>query len=256
MAEQGFSPLTVDLREQSAIVTGASRGIGQAIAWRLAANGAQVACVARDERRLSETVEKIRGDGGTAEPFACDVTQAEQVSNVVDHVTKNWGSIEILVNNAGITRDTLFARMKDEEFDEVVDTNLRGAFLFSRAVTRPMMRGRYGRIINISSIAGKVGNAGQANYSASKAGLIGLTMAVARELGGRDVTVNAIAPGLIESDMSAGLDEAVVAQVQQRIPLGRLGTPEEVAACALFLASRDAGYITGTVLTVDGGMTG
>ncbi len=249
-------PLTADLSGQVAIVTGASRGLGRAIAGRLAAAGARVACIARDENKLAETVAAIRSAGGTAEPYACSVTDGDQVASVVGGIAKEWGSLEIMVNNAGITRDTLFPRMKDEEWDDVINTNLRGAFLFTRAVTRPMLRARYGRVINISSVAGLVGNPGQANYSASKAGLIGMTRSVARELAGRNITVNSIAPGFIESDMSAALGEAVMDEAKKRIPAKRLGTPEEVAACALFLASRDASYVTGQVLVVDGGMTG
>lgn len=256
MTAEPQTPLTADLKGQVALVTGASRGLGKAIALRLAAAGGKVACVARDESKLEETVTAIREAGGDAEPFSCSVTDGEQVSAVVDKVVKEWGSLEIIVNNAGITRDTLFPRMADDEWDEVIDTNLRGAFLFTRAVTRTMLRARYGRIINVSSVAGLIGNPGQANYSASKAGLIGMTRSVARELAGRNITVNAIAPGFIESDMSAALGEMVIEEAKKRIPAKRLGTPEEVAACALFLASRDASYVTGQVLVVDGGMTG
>lgn len=256
MTAEPQTPLTADLKGQVALVTGASRGLGKAIALRLAAAGGKVACVARDESKLEETVTAIREAGGDAEPFSCSVTDGEQVLAVVDKVVKEWGSLEIIVNNAGITRDTLFPRMADDEWDEVIDTNLRGAFLFTRAVTRTMLRARYGRIINVSSVAGLIGNPGQANYSASKAGLIGMTRSVARELAGRNITVNAIAPGFIESDMSAALGEMVIEEAKKRIPAKRLGTPEEVAACALFLASRDASYVTGQVLVVDGGMTG
>lgn len=256
MSAESQTPLTADLSNQVALVTGASRGLGRAIAERMAAAGARVACIARDESKLAETVAAIREAGGAAEPFACSVTDSEQVNSVVDTIAKEWGSLEILVNNAGITRDTLFPRMKDEEWDEVINTNLRGAFLFARAVTRPMMRARYGRIINIASVAGLMGNPGQANYSASKAALIGMTRTVAKELASRKVTVNAIAPGFIESDMSAALGEMIIDEAKKRIPAKRLGTPEEVAACALFLASRDASYVTGQVLVVDGGMTG
>jgi len=256
MIAESYTPLAADLAGQVAIVTGASRGLGRAIALRLATAGARVACIARDESKLAETVAAIRDSGGTAEPHACDVTDAQQIASVVESIGKAWGSLEILVNNAGITRDTLFPRMKDEEWDDVINTNLRGAFLFTRAMTRPMLRARYGRVINISSVSGLVGNPGQANYSASKAGLIGMTRSVARELAGRKITVNAIAPGFIESDMSAALGEAVIDEVTKRIPAKRLGKAEEVAACALFLASRDASYVTGQVLVVDGGMTG
>ncbi len=256
MPAESYTPLAADLSDHVALVTGASRGLGQTIAIRLAAAGARVACIARDENKLAETVTAIRDAGGTAEPYACSVTDGEQVTAVIDAVIKAWGSLEIMVNNAGITRDTLFARMKDDEWDDVINTNLRGAFLFTRAVMRTMLKARYGRVINISSVAGLIGNPGQANYSASKAGLIGMTRSVARELGGRKITVNAVAPGFIESDMSAALGEAVIDEAKKRIPAKRLGTAEEVAACVLFLASRDASYVTGQVLVVDGGMTG
>ena len=174
----------------------------------------------------------------------------------MDQTAEQSGRIDILVNNAGITRDTLLPRMSDEEWDDVINTNLRSAFLWCRAVSRHMMRARYGRIINVSSVSGLIGNPGQTNYSASKAGLIGLTRSLSRELAGRNVTINAVAPGFIESDMTATLGEAIVAEAKKRIPAKRLGKPEEVAAAVLFLASPAAGYVTGHVLTVDGGMTG
>jgi 3-oxoacyl-[acyl-carrier protein] reductase len=190
-----------------------------------------------------------------AEAFACDVTNKESVEGVVEAVLAKWEKLHILVNNAGITRDTLTPRMSDEQWDEVLNTNLRGAFLFTRAVTRPMMSSRYGRIINMSSVSGLVGNPGQANYSASKAGLIGFSRSVSKELASRNVTVNCIAPGFIETEMTSVLGEALVEEVKKRVPAKRLGKVDDVAAAALFLASRDAGYITGQVLTVDGGMT-
>jgi 3-oxoacyl-[acyl-carrier protein] reductase len=254
MAENSKSGLQVDLAGQTAIVTGASRGIGRAIALALAGAGAQVACVARSADKLAETVAAIRAAGGTAEVFECDVTDGASVQNVVDKVVEKWGKLHILVNNAGITRDTLIPRMSDEDWDLVINTNLRGTFLFTRAVTRPMMQGRYGRIINIASISGLSGNAGQANYSASKAGVIGMTRTVAKELASRKITVNAIAPGFIETEMTDALGPVVLEEVKKRIPAKRVGRAEEIAYGALFLASEAASYITGQVLTIDGGL--
>lgn len=248
--------LQVDLAGQTALVTGASRGIGQAIAVALGRCGARVVCVARDEGKLEETAATIRQAGGAAEVRTCDVTQGQAVSALVEQVVEQFDRLQILVNNAGITRDTLIPRMSDDDFDEVIATNLRGAFLFTRAASRPMMQGRYGRIVNVSSVSGIVGNPGQANYAASKAGLIGMTKSVARELAGRNVTVNAIAPGFIESEMTQALGSLVVDEVKKRIPCKRLGTAEEIAQAVLFLASPAASYITGQVLVVDGGMTG
>ncbi len=250
-----MSSLSVDLNDQVALVTGASQGLGRAMAERLAAAGAKVACVARNEKKLADTVAVITQAGGTAEALACDVTDSESVNQVVDAVTEKWEQLDILVNNAGITRDTLIPRMGDEEWDAVIATNLRGTFLFTRAATRPMMQRRYGRIINISSVSGLKGNPGQANYSASKAGLIGFTQTVARELAKRKITVNAIAPGFIHTEMAESLGEVVLKEVEKRIPTKRLGQPDEVADLVLFLASDAAAYITGATLTIDGGMT-
>ena len=248
--------LQVDLSAKTAIVTGASQGLGKAVALVLAANGARVACVARSVDKLNETVQQIQDAGGQAEAFACDVTDRESVDELVDQVVEQWEKLDILVNNAGITRDTLLPRMSDEEWDTVIDTNLRGCFLFARAASRYMMRARYGRIINMSSVSGLIGNPGQTNYSASKAGLIGLTRSLSRELAGRKITINAVAPGFIESDMTAALGEMIIAEAKKRIPARRLGTAEDVAAAVLFLAGDAASYITGHVLTEDGGMTG
>ena len=194
--------------------------------------------------------------GGSAEAFTCDVKSRESVDQTVDRIADEWGRLDILINNAGVTRDTLLPRMADEEWDEVLNTNLRGAFLFSRAVSRHMLRARYGRIINITSVSGLIGNPGQTNYSASKAGLIGLSRSLSRELAGRKITVNAVAPGFIESEMTRILGPALLEEAEKRIPAKRLGTAEEVASAVLFLASPAASYITGTVLVVDGGMTG
>ncbi|MEX2140019.1 MAG: 3-oxoacyl-[acyl-carrier-protein] reductase [Pirellulales bacterium] len=247
--------LTVDLTGQVALVTGASRGLGRAIAIAIGRSGAKVACVARDATKLAETVSAIQQAGGTAEAFACDVTNSESVSQVVDQVTEKWAKLDILVNNAGITKDTLFPRMSDEQWDDVINTNLRGAFLFMRAVTRPMMQARYGRIINISSVSGLMGNPGQANYSASKAALIGMTRTVARELASRKITINCVAPGFIASEMTAALGPALDEEVKKRVPAKRLGTADEVADAVLFLAAPASGFITGQCLVVDGGLT-
>ncbi len=254
MPDPAPCPIHVDLKDRTAIVTGASRGIGRSIALALAGAGAKVACVARSVDKLTETAEAIRAAGGTAEVLACDVTSSESVEQVVAAVLEKWERLDILVNNAGITRDTLIPRMQDQDWDDVINTNLRGAFLFTRAATRTMMQRRYGRIINIASISGLMGNPGQANYSASKAGMIGMTRTVAKELAGRKLTVNAIAPGFIETEMTAALGEGLLDEVKKRIPAKRLGRPEEIAYAVLFLASDAASYITGQVLTVDGGL--
>jgi 3-oxoacyl-[acyl-carrier protein] reductase len=256
MSENIPAGLTADLSGHVAIVTGASRGLGKAMAETLGSAGARVACVARNEEKLANTVKTIVDNGGQATACPCDVTDRVKVDELVDHIADEWGRLDIVVNNAGITRDTLLPRMSDDEWDDVIHTNLRSAFLWCRAAARYMMRARYGRIINISSVSGLIGNPGQTNYSASKAGLIGLTRSLSRELAGRKVTINAVAPGFIESDMTATLGPAVVDEAKKRIPAKRLGTPAEVAAAILFLASPAASYITGQVITVDGGMTG
>jgi 3-oxoacyl-[acyl-carrier protein] reductase len=256
MTDQTARTLTADLSGQVAIVTGASRGLGKAIAIELARNGARIACVARDRAKLAETVAEIEQQGGAAAPFSCDVKDRPSVDKLVDEVVEHWGRLDILVNNAGVTRDTLLPRMSDEEWDDVLTTNLTGTFLFSRAASRHMMRARYGRIINMSSVSGVIGNPGQTNYSASKAGLIGFTRSLSRELAGRKVTINAVAPGFIESDMTKAMGDAVLGEVKKRIPAKRLGTAEDVAGAVLYLASPAASYVTGQVLVVDGGMTG
>jgi 3-oxoacyl-[acyl-carrier protein] reductase len=257
MSEAPQPTLNADLSGQVALVTGASRGLGKAVAIELARNGAKVACVARNAEKLAQTVEAITSAGGEAEAFSVDVKDRESVDKLVDGIADDWGRFDILVNNAGITRDTLMARMSDDEWDDVINTNLRGAFLFARAAARHMMRQRYGRIINMSSVSGIAGNAGQTNYSASKAGLIGMTRSLAREFGGkRPITVNAVAPGFIESEMTEMLGETMINQiVKERIPAKRIGKPEDIAAAVLFLASPAASYVTGHVLVVDGGMT-
>jgi 3-oxoacyl-[acyl-carrier protein] reductase len=255
MPESHSPRVTVDLSGQTALVTGGSRGIGRAIALALARCGAKVACVARSEEKLKETVDAIAAAGGTALALPCDVTKRESVDRVVDQVAEKWGKLDILVNCAGITRDTLLPRMEDEQWDEVIATNVRGTFLFTRAATAKMMSKRYGRVINVSSVSGIRGNKGQTNYSASKAAVIGFTRSVALEFAGRNITVNAVAPGFIETDMTAALGDVFKDEAKKRIPAKRIGQPDDVAECVIFLASPAAGYITGQVVTIDGGMS-
>jgi 3-oxoacyl-[acyl-carrier protein] reductase len=250
------TPIKVDLSGQVALVTGASQGIGRAIAGTLAANGASVGLVARSADKLKAVAEEITAAGGKAEVFPCDVSQPEAIEQVIADVMGKHERLDILVNNAGVTRDTLLPRMSDAEWDEVLATNLRAPFLFMRAASRPMMQQRYGRIINVASVSGLIGNPGQANYSASKAGLVGLTKTVAKELAGRKVTVNAVAPGFIASDMTDALGPALLDEVKKRVPAKRLGQAAEIAEAVLFLASPSSGYITAQTLVVDGGLIG
>jgi 3-oxoacyl-[acyl-carrier protein] reductase len=247
--------LSVDLTGQIAMVTGASQGLGKACAVRLAQCGAHVVCVARSAEKLTATVAEIEAAGGQGTAMPCDVGSRESVAELFAAFESQHSKLDILVNNAGITRDTLLPRMTDDQWDDVIQTNLTSCFLFCRAASRIMMSARYGRIINMSSVSGLIGNPGQTNYSASKAGMIGLTRSLARELGKRKVTVNAVAPGFIESDMTAALGDEVLKEVKKRIPANRLGQADDVASTVLFLASRAASYITGQVITVDGGMT-
>ncbi len=237
-----------------AIVTGGATGIGRAISLLLAARGAKVAIVNRRAELAAQLAAEITAGGGIAQACPADVSQAAQVDAVVDGVLTAWGQLDILVNNAGIRQDSLIMRMKPEAWDLVLDINLKGAFYFIKAASRPMMKARCGRIINIASIVGLTGNPGQANYAAAKAGLIGLTKAAARELASRNITVNAIAPGYVVTDMTGDLSEEQKKAFLAAIPLGRPGTPEDIARAVGFLASSDAGYITGQTLTVDGGM--
>jgi 3-oxoacyl-[acyl-carrier protein] reductase len=241
-----------ELDGKVALVTGGSRGIGLAISRSLADAGARVAVLARNGEAAAAAAAALPGDGHAG--FACDVGDAQDVGETLKKIEASVGSVEILVNNAGITRDNILMRMKDEEFDEVIATNLKGTFNFTRAVTRGMMKRREGVIINVSSVVGLMGNAGQANYAASKAGLIGLTKSVAKELASRGIRCNAIAPGFIRTDMTDALSESQVESLRQAIPLGALGESEDVAGVVRFLAGPGARYITGQVLAVDGGM--
>lgn len=244
-----------DASRKVALVTGASRGIGRAIAEGLAADGFDLALVyAGNEAAAAEAVSACEAAGATARSYRCDVSDPEAVKAAVDAVLADFGSVWALVNNAGVTRDGLLVRMSDEDFARVIDVNLKGAFHTTRALYRGFMRQRGGRIVNVASVVGIMGNAGQANYAASKAGLIGMTKSVAHELASRGVTANAIAPGFVETDMTAELPENVRASYEQQIPLGRLASAEEVAAVARFLVSDAAAYVTGEVIRVDGGM--
>jgi 3-oxoacyl-[acyl-carrier protein] reductase len=247
--------MQISLKDRIAVVTGGSRGIGRAIAMTLAAAGATVVVnYQRNAAAADETVAAITAADGAAISIQADVSVSADVERLFKTVIDQYGTVDILVNNAGITRDTLLLRMKEDDFDTVIDTNLRGVYLCTKAALRPMTRARSGRIINIASVVGLIGNAGQSNYAAAKAGIIGFTRAVAREMASRGITVNAVAPGYIETELTAGLGEQVRAAILEAIPLGRLGTPQDVANLVCFLASDAAAYITGQTLTVDGGM--
>lgn len=245
----------MSFENQVALVTGGSRGIGRAVCIELAGRGASIVlCYAGNEAAAEETAQACRALGAQVLAVRCDVTDAEAVKAMVKAAMEAFGRIDILVNNAGVTRDGLLMMMAESDFDAVLDINLKGAFLCLKAVCRQMMKQRYGRIVNLSSVVGVHGNAGQANYAASKAGIIGLTKSAAKELATRGITVNAVAPGYIATDMTAVLPEDVKVKVQSAIPAARMGTAEEVAKTVAFLASRDAAYVTGQVLAVDGGM--
>jgi len=242
------------LSNQVAVVTGAGRGIGRAIALKFAAEGADIVCVSRSAENAEKAATEVRATGRKAWAYSVDVANSAAVAEAGEKILADAGKVDILVNNAGVTRDGLIMRMSDADWDEVLNTNLKGAFSFTKAFTRAFLKQRSGRIINISSVIGLMGNAGQCNYAASKAGLIGFTMSCAREMASRGITVNALAPGFIETDMTKVLNEEMRTKLLERIPLNFFGHPDDIANAALFLASPSARYITGQVLTVDGGM--
>jgi 3-oxoacyl-[acyl-carrier protein] reductase len=251
----GHSRSTMNLLEgKVAVVTGAGRGIGRAIALRFAAEGADVVCVSRTAENSAKAADEVRALGRRAWAHAVDVSDAQAVEAVATAILAETGRVDILVNNAGVTRDGLLMRMSEADWDAVLDTNLKGAFLVTRAFTRPLLKQRAGRIINVASVIGLIGNAGQCNYAASKAGLIGLTKSVAREFASRGITCNAIAPGFITTDMTSVLAEDLKAELLKRIPLNGFGEAEDIAQAALYLAGPGGRYVTGQVLVVDGGM--
>ena len=244
----------MSLLNKVAVVTGAGRGIGRAVALAYARMGADVACVSRTEENSAKAAAEVEALGRRAWAVAVDVSDTAAVNAAAGKILDDAGRVDILVNNAGVTRDNLLMRMSEEEWDTVINTNLKGAFNFTKALTRPFIKQRSGRIINIASVIGLIGNAGQSNYAASKAALIGFTKSVAKELAPRGITANAIAPGFIETDMTAALDDKVRESIIGNVPLGRFGSPDDIAHAAVFLAMEPSGYITGQVLTVDGGM--
>lgn len=244
-----------DSDSRIAFVTGASRGIGKAIALRLANDGRHVVLASRSEGPLSEVKAEIEAAGGKASVCAVDISDRKAFAEAIEGTASEHGRLDILVNNAGITRDNLLLRMSDEEWDAVIETNLTSAFVAMRAAARPMMKGKFGRIVNIASTSGLVGNSGQANYAASKSGLVGMTRTVAREIGGKGITANVVAPGFIQTDMTSNLPESVLESVKGLIQVKRLGTPEDIASAVAYCTSDDAGFLTGQVITVDGGMT-
>ena len=244
-----------ELKNKVAIVTGASRGIGRSVAQEISKSGAHVVCVSRSEDDLLKISKKLNNEGFSSSSFVCDVSNSNDFKKLIDDTVSKFNQVDILVNNAGITKDNLIMRMSESDWNTVIDVNLKGVFNGIKAVSRQMMKQKYGRIINISSIVGLIGNPGQANYAASKAGVIGLGKAVSKELASRNITVNTIAPGYIETDMVEDIQETVKDNLFKQIPLGRIGKPSDIATAVLYLASDEAGYITGQTLTIDGGMT-
>jgi len=246
--------LNLNIKNKIAVVTGASRGIGKAIAQGLFNHGCKLALISRNEADLIKVRAKIGNDSDNIKIYPCDISNFDDVQNIFKSILNDFKTIDILINNAGLTKDNLVLRIKEQDWDMVIDVNLKGCFNTIKAVTKPMLRNKSGRIINISSIVGQIGNPGQVNYSASKAGILGLTKSLAKELGSRSITVNAIAPGYIETDMTDNLSENVKNELYQNIPLNRLGTTDDVTNLVLFLSSEKASYITGQVMNIDGGM--
>ena len=241
------------LQNKIAIVTGASQGIGKTTAELFSRSGAHVVCIARNEKKIKDLVNTISKNGHSASYISCDISDGNLFQNTIKSIISDYGKIDILINNAGITRDSLVLRMKDHQWDEVLNTNLKGAFYGTKSVLRSMMKNKYGRIINITSIVGLQGNSGQSNYSASKAGLIGFSQSVAKEVASRGITINCIAPGWIETEMTNDLPQDIKSEIIKNIPIGKTGTTEDIAYTALFLASKESKYITGQTITVDGG---
>ena len=242
-----------NLKNKIAIVTGASQGIGKIIAFELAKSGAHVVCISRNKKAIESIVDEITQNNGKASSFPCDISDSDAFMKIILEIIEKNDKIDILVNNAGITRDSILVRMSNEDWDDVINTNLKGAFSCTKAVMRYMIKNKFGRIINITSIVGLTGNAGQANYAASKAGLIGMTKSIAKEVASRGITANCIAPGWIETSMTDILNEEVKNKLLSQIPMGKIGSPDDIANTVIFLASDEAGYITGQTITVDGG---
>ncbi len=246
--------LNLNIKNKIAVVTGASKGIGKAIAFGLFNHGCKLALISRNEADLIKVKAEIGNDSENIKIYPCDISNFDDVQNIFKSIHNDFNTIDILINNAGLTKDNLVLRIKEQDWDLVIDVNLKGCFNTIKAVTKPMLRNKSGRIINISSIVGQIGNPGQVNYAASKAGILGLTKSLAKELGSRSITVNAIAPGYIETDMTDNLSENVKNELYQNIPLNRLGTTDDVTNLVLFLSSEKASYITGQVMNIDGGM--